>query len=439
MLKKSLTRQKDKIILALILVAAGIFLIRFAHFQLASDDLDWLAGRTPTEFDQYRILPRLSFQALNLFFGASPAAALVMIFLFHAINTLLVYLLSLKLSPHHSAGWIAAATFAINPITLSTLTWFSCFSYIQGTTFGLASTLCFIQELQSERKFTWPILTFATYLASLFCSHELLFLPLIYLSISILRAEKTRAGTLGVFVLSAFCGVVVNQYHYRFHELSVSTGSLFDLAFLAAFLSSFLSYPLSLGILYPMSFFFNPMNLLQIGFSEPARWWLTVFCGVAIVLHFDRRSWRRVLAALLALSAVILPYILRLYLMPSNVLYSHEYVLSGRVFYLPFTLLAVGWGLAIKKVASTNNRWLAVVAACFVIAWFVAMIFTYQPSDFLGLSVWKQAEDASTGPVKSWNPLQPSSINGLWWVILAAVATAGLRLIKPLTQKRKHE
>jgi len=87
----------DALILLLLLVLALIFFVDQANLQLASDDVVWLQGGAPTVFDQYRKIPRLVFVSLHALFGPNAIAALAVIFLFHALNTLLVHCLGRRL------------------------------------------------------------------------------------------------------------------------------------------------------------------------------------------------------------------------------------------------------------------------------------------------------------------------------------------------------
>jgi len=124
----------------LFLLGLGFF-VHNAHLQLAADDIGWLRGEAPTVFDQYRTIPRFFFVSLYALFGPSPVAALAMIFLFHFANSLLVGCLCQKLLNSQIATKVANFVFLINPITLTTLTWISCFSYVLGTSLALTSLL----------------------------------------------------------------------------------------------------------------------------------------------------------------------------------------------------------------------------------------------------------------------------------------------------------
>jgi hypothetical protein len=409
-----------------VILLAGIFLMRFSHLQLASDDLDWLAGRAPTVFDAYRLIPRLFFQGLNALFGPNPMAALGMSFLFHATNIILIYLISKQLFSGKTGPLVAAWVFGINPLTLSTLTWFSCFSYILGTTFGLCALLFALKSYLPKASLFWLPLAYISYIFSLFSSHELLFLPVLFLVWGVYKSKLNRSSLL-LFALSVLSGLAVNQWYYRFTDLQVNPGALFSTRFLLAGISSVVSFGSALTIVYFPSFFAGQITSLQLLFSEPWRWWLTALAGALVMFALNRQSWRKIFMVLLSFSALIAPYILRLFLMPPGVSYSPEYVLSGRVFYIPFVMLAIGFGMASNRIESTNPRWtlrILIFLGGLAYAW---AILSYQPSDFLGLSVMKSESAVPIISSENWNPFHSVTSAGLTWLLLTILISMGLR------------
>lgn len=255
--------RQDRLIFILVLFLFGlVFFLRYANFQLASDDVAWLNGETPTVFDQYRVAPRLFFIVLHAIFGPSPAAALTVIFLFHTVNALLVYQLARRLMPGCSAPQAAAFVFFVNPITLNTLTWISCFSYVLGATLALTALLTGWESLASEgrKHLLLSAVTLIAFGVGLLSTHVILFLPLIFLLFGWLRggAARWRGGAL--FGLAAVCALLVNVFVYNFDRYGVESPELFSLDFAAAFASSALSSGLSLALAYPLSFFASSLS-----------------------------------------------------------------------------------------------------------------------------------------------------------------------------------
>jgi len=352
-------------LLALVLLAFVLFVSK-ANLQIAADDAVWLQGEAPTVFDQYRQIPRFFFVSLHSVFGASAPAALALIFAFHAGNGLLLYLLARRWlagggegatgpGGEDQAGKLAALAaagiFLVNPITLNTLTWISCLSYVQGTTLALLALLAFWRatEERGGRRLTWAAIALAAYGAGLFCSHEVFFLPTLFFLVGWLRRELRLGAAL--LVLGLALAGLVNLLVYDFGRYGVEAGRLLGLDFALAFASSALSTGLALALAYPLSFFFRTVGFLQFLFVEPLRWALTVVVLVAAASAWRRQGrWRLVVSLVLGFAVLITPYIIRLYLTPDPVNYHISYVLSGRVFYLAFVAVALilGWATATK-------------------------------------------------------------------------------------------
>ena len=440
-------RRDESIFLVLLLLFGLGFLVRNAHLQLASDDIGWLREEAPTVFDQYRYVPRLFFVSLHGLFGPNTIVALVMIFSFHFANSLLVSHLCQKLLNSQVAARVAAIVFMVNPLTLSTLTWISCFSYVLGTSLALLSLLAAwkgsVVEKTRDRPLWWAM-ALACYAAGLFCSHELLFLPVIFILFAWPQGEPARSWGTASFVLAMACALLVNSYVYDFGRYGIETHRLFSPGFISALTSSALSSGLSLGVAYTLSFFVKPQDFLRICFSQPLRWGMTVTLLTGGVLSYrPTKTWRARLVLTLSFVALITPYIIRLYLGSDSMNYHISYVLSGRVFYLPFVVIALIWGETVarlygvcaKEHTFSQAAWLLPVLS---VAAYVHALFLYGRRDFMGLAVLQGSSQQLPPP---WNPYahdQPAWSIGSTLIIVAVVAIRFV--IEKLKERRaKHE
>jgi hypothetical protein len=202
---------------------------------------------------------------------------------------------------------------------------------------------------------------------------------------------------------------------------------LFTPGFISAFASSVLSFGLSLGLAYPLSFFAKTMDLLQLCFTEPLRWEMTLMLlSGGILLFRPNRTWRLRLVLAFSFITFITPYIIRLYLTPDSVNYDISYVLSGRVFYLPFTILALIWGGLVASayehsvMKESKFAWfLPVLSAA---AYSYALFVLYTAADFMGLDVLHGSSQILPPP---WNPYadnHPAWFIGSALVVIAVVA-----------------
>jgi hypothetical protein len=419
---------RDHLILLFLFVLGLGFFVYNANLQLASDDIAWLEGEAPTVFDQYRKIPRLFFVSLRALFGPSAVAALAMIVLFHSLNALLVYHLGKTLLGDSLAALVGVAVFLINPITLSTLTWISCFSYVQGTTLALLALFAFCRASQSSARLCslWSAVALLCFGAGLFCSHEVFFLPAVFLVVGWLQGEFKRG--LVLFLVGMAFALLVNLLVYDFGRYGVDAARLFSLDFALAYVSSGLSSGLALSLAYPLSYFVNPLGFLRICFSEPLRWGLTaVVLGAGAFCRNDRAS-RLSLALLFSYLALITPYVFRLYLTPDTVNYHISYALSGRVFYLPFVVVALALGRLVSGLYRPirGRRWAWLVFLLPAVA-YVHAFWLYDRADFLGLNVVRGL--AQQAPPR-WNPYvdqQPA------WVLLAGLAVILIVFIRRQT------
>ncbi len=409
----------------------AVLYFRYAPTQLAADDIGWLSGQTPTVFDQYRVIPRASFHLLSVTAGANVRAAQLMVVAFHLLNAILVGCLARALALSEVASRIASVVFAINPVTLGTLTWVSCFSYVQGTTFALLALLAFRRGQQGEG---WGFVgSGLAYLAALGCTHEVLFLPAVFLVLTSFEWRGARQAWPGLLV-SAACtaaGLLVSHVGYGFDRFGVDSSGLLAPTFLTALLSSVISLATSLSIAYAASFAGSTTPLLQLCLSEPARWALTVATVVLTATRWrPTPDWRVRLHLGAAFMALVSPYVIRLYLTPGTVRYDPRYVLAGRVFYVAFVALALLLGELVApfyaRPGAAWRRWVGVALP--LLAYGSVVLVAYEPHHFLGLNV-------RLGPppveMPRWNPYENDSFavgaalsGGLLAIVASRVWTA---------------
>jgi hypothetical protein len=417
--------SRNHIAWLLLLLFGLVFFWANASVQLASDDVGWLLGTPPTVFDGYRQIPRISFAFLHAIFGQSAAAALTMLFLFHLFNVLLVYRLGQKLLIDPLAPWVAVAVFLINPITLKTLTWISCFSYVQGTSLALLSLLAAwaAGDARGSHRCLWSIATLVMFAAGLFCSHEILFLPVLFLVFGLFRGD--RRGGLVLFGVAMALALLVNQVVYDFQRYGIEVSRMFTFDFALAYVSSSLSSGLALTLAYPISLFARTQDLLRICFTEPLRWGMTALLwAVGILFAKDQKSWRLLLTLLLAFVALITPYIMRLYLTPDTANFDISYVLSGRVFYLPFVVIALilGWSISYlwRALQARRGAWLLILLPPIA---YVHALWLYDKTDFLGLNVITGTSGAMP---PRWNPYADQQ--PFWFLLTGLVVIVALAL-----------
>jgi hypothetical protein len=289
---------------------------------------------------------------------------------------------------------------------------------------------CFAESRTSGAPWIPWIGALACYGAGLLCSHELFFLPVLFLALGRLgdAAWLKRAALMSVAAMSL--GLAVYVSFYGFARYGVEAARLFSAGFAAAFVSSVVSLGVGLWLAYPWSFLTHPTALLQVAFAEPVRWVVTLGTLASWAwLYTPGRDWRVRSALGLSFAALAAPYIIRLYLMPPGVHYDLSYVLTGRVFYLPFVILALVWGAFVSDVlGALRTPWKRSLALLPAGAYCYAVGVLYQPHDFMGLAV-RRAGSQAPPPPPPWNPFTGSDPR--WLASLALVAVlAGVRLAR---------
>jgi hypothetical protein len=348
------------------------------------------------------------------------------IFLLHFANSLLVGRLGYELLSSRIAERAAAIVFLINPITLTTLTWISCFSYVLGTSFVLISLLAFSksQTKDTPHPLLWQGVALACYIAALLSSHETFFAPALF---PLLGWARERAALRRGLILSVPATAVAFSVHflvYNFDRYGIEATGLLTPGFFSAFVSSAWSFGLSLGLAYPLSFFVKTLNVLRIFFAEPVRWAMTLaLVGACILSYKPTRAWRLCIVLAASFAALIAPYVIRLYLMPSVASYHISYVLSGRVFYLPFIVLAWAWGGILARLLENTQgypRWAWLFLLLPVVAYLYAFLFLYDRTDFAGLQVLREPSQVFLHPWTPYVDHHPAWSIGMFLVVLVA-------------------
>jgi hypothetical protein len=386
--RKNLLSHSDFFIYLTLILSLG-FLIRNAHIHLTTDDIGWLHGQTPTVFDQYRLIPRVFFMVLHALFGPNQLIFLGFIFIFHALNTLLIYNLCLQLHRDVLAARTAAVIMSINPLTLTTLTWYSCFSYILGTTFALLSILALCRSSRTTIPKYWLMIAFICYVAGLCCSHEIFFLPVIFLIFSWLESSISFKRGIILFMLSTVAAIMVYWFLYHFNRYGIESVGLLNFKFVSAYLSSIVSFFFTISLAYPLSFFVKPMAFMQNCFGETYRWLITIILTITgIMTYKQNKQWKLCLALFLCFVSAITPYIIRLYLIPPEINYDVSYILTGRILYFPFIVIAVCFGYLFSLlVKQLKPRLTCIIYMVLCAAYANALLFLYRSADFVGLEV----------------------------------------------------
>lgn len=374
----------------IVLLSAWLFLSNTSN-QLGSDDMKWITGSVPTVYDTYRVVPFAIFANLVNVFGSNLVAVYTMMFIFHMLNAVLLYRVSYDFLENELASTITTIIFLINPVTLGTLTWISCFSYVLGLTFGLLVLLGGWQYLRAnlpKQRLFWSLFVIITYIAGLFSAHILLFLPAIFLPLAWLHEKDVWQRGLFLAVTGLVVGFLIYTNLYYFRAYAPENDALLSGNFLTAYVSSNLALLPMLMLAYLLSFIGDTLGFLMLTFEEPLRWGfgLLMLGGIGLYIQFQKNS-RRLLTILALFVLLITPYIIRLYLSSDFINYHPSYMLTGRVFYIPFIAVAMLIGHLSATLLEKRKTTIIALATFFAAMFIYLMTIGSNAARFQGLTV----------------------------------------------------
>jgi hypothetical protein len=426
------------------LIALGItmlaiaFFVSEAGFTLGYEDRLWLQGIFPgSASTRYRLLPMALFQLIHALFGMRAAPLYITVFVLHLTNGCLVGYLAKILAGSSLAGLVAYAVFLVNPLTFHVLAWPSCLSYELGTLLALLMMIASLgaMEANSKKQLFWLSLSAVVCCAMIIISsHDSLMTPLLIALLGATKGRHAIKNSLPIlgssFILIMVGSIAVGQVALP----GVNMWRLVSLDFFAAGLSSVLSLPAELSFAYLVSFFCNPRDFLP-GYlaSETLRWIIT-FAVIIPMLVFsrDNKRWRMCWALVGGVALAFIPQIVRVYLTPEAEHFDHSYLVWGRVYYFPFSSMAILIAFLMVPLLSRERygiTWL-LISASWGMAVLYSIIFLYHPEDFAALCMVTQGEDTLAVTSTPWHPYNS---NHLGWLIALIVV-----IVVSILNRRKH-
>lgn len=299
-------------------------------------------------------------------FGTNPAGWHVVALLLHAMNTLLVYLLALRLVRHRLACGVAAALFSLHPIQAEAVSFICCANDLLACLFLLSAFLAFLKARESfaasrARALGWGAASLVFYAGGALSKETAVVLPFLLLLHEWMGAPALRstapvqpsAASLraNLFALPHFALAAV-YFLLRRHALGSFLGSadrvlspraeLFTLpSVLLCYLSHFL-WPVDLGPFYDVPY--------QQGFSSTGVLLPVLFLSIPTALAIWA-AWRSPAARFaLAWTLLFLAPALHVAVFPAG-----EPV-HDRFFYVPMAGLGMLAGVAYAAAATLRGQ-----------------------------------------------------------------------------------
>jgi hypothetical protein len=247
-----------KIKLFFILVITFLFYSNVVKYDFSGDDFihlynsqansiqDFLNFFNPNAYFAdmffYRPLSTQTFFFINSsLFGLNALPFHIVALLFHGINTLLFYLVVLKLWKNEKIAFLSCLLYGISAVHFLSLFFISAFQQILRTFFLLLSTIYFL-KYQDEKKANYLGFSLLSFVAALISKETSIIFPLLLIPIEMIRGNKNSiiegartltkswmlfAGVIGLYVLIRLIGIQ-NIFSQGGYDLSFSLSNIFQ-------------------------------------------------------------------------------------------------------------------------------------------------------------------------------------------------------------------
>jgi Flp pilus assembly protein TadD len=155
----------------------------------------------------YRPLTWVTLGLDYLLWGMNPLGYHVSSLIFHVVNAVLFYFVSVSLLrlaisissipgeiPLRTAAGFAALLFALHPLRVEAVTWISARNDLLSSFFILAALLCYLRAAAGEKKIWWLSLALVIYALSLLSKASGMTLPMVLIVLDIYPLKRFRPG-----------------------------------------------------------------------------------------------------------------------------------------------------------------------------------------------------------------------------------------------------
>ena len=298
----------------------------------------------------YDPLVPLSFSLDYALWGLNPFGYHATNVLLHLGNTLLVFLLVLRLTGHLLPALVASLLFGVHPLHVESVTWVSGRRDVLSILFFLGSLLCYLRY-QENRRSRFYILSFVAFVLALLAKPMTVTLPFIMFLCDYLseRAWTTRTMLEKVpfLIMSAVISVVTILTHqsprgpYALYISALGDNLLIACWGLVFYLGKTLA-PVQLSAFYPYP---AEINLHLPTFFSPPILLIALTGGVWV----SRRYTRKVIFGSLFFLLTLLPVM--------NIIPFGGVAAADRFIYLPSIGLFYLAGLAFQRMYAWKVRW----------------------------------------------------------------------------------
>jgi protein O-mannosyl-transferase len=230
----------------------------------------------------YQPLTTLSFATEYAFFGANPKANHTTNLLFHLINTVLLFILFIKITGNHKVALFVSLFFAIHPMHTESVCWISERKDVLYSAFLFLSLIWYYKYLKERRSFRNIFLCFIFFVFSLLSKSAAIILPLLLILFDYYFARKFDTRNVMeklIFLLVAFGFGILSihsqgalnegagkiQYFSFINRIVIAFFSLgfylFNF-FIPCHLSAFHPYPSITASVLPLKYYLSALGVI---------------------------------------------------------------------------------------------------------------------------------------------------------------------------------
>lgn len=375
-------------------------------------DLSW--NGIVNIFSQYQIanyhpLTTLTWAIEYNLYGPNPAPYHWFNIFLHLINTLLVFLLSFRLTKSLLPAALVALLFGIHPMHVESVAWVSERKDVLYTLFFLAALVSYSKYLADRKQTKWYFIALVLFLFSLMSKSAAVVLPLVLLLFDYYYDRKFDKRAIlekaPFMLLSLLFGVIayiaqqsvdamnpLTDYNIIDRILFVIYAFVYYLisAIVPFELSAVHLYPEKTGNMLPWFYYAAPLVLVVIG-----------------ALIYKAKPFRKEL--IFGFLFFMINIILVVQIIPLG-----RSMLSERYTYVPYIGLFVIFALGWKKFAGSNNRRNKTIFNSIAV-FFILLIFTFSYITWNRVGVWNNSESLFRDVMKKY----PRSYFGYYYTAFA--------------------
>jgi tetratricopeptide (TPR) repeat protein len=332
----------------------------------------------------YHPFTTISFALQYKLSGGEPGLFHIINFIFHLLNTLLVFYFIVILTKRQEIAFIVSLFFGIHPMHVESVAWISEHKDLLYTFFYLLALVFYLFYIKNTKKLHWLLISLILAGFSLFSKSAAVIFPLVLILIDYYYKRKTNLRLIlekiPFFAIAVLFGILAIYSQQSDASINMLDYSLIDRLFLACYailyyifmlfiptgLSAMHYYPLKVGDYLPFAYYLSPILIMLI-----------------IYLVFKAKKLKREL--IFGFLFFLINLLLVIQIIPVG-----RAIVAERYTYIPYIGLLFIIGHYFSAISENKIKALKKLKTPFIIALFIfALVFTF--ATWNRTQVWKNS------------------------------------------------